>query len=157
MSSLTIPSSTGSPPSSRTASARMRALESYTSAGFIVSLGEMTSSPVEMIATRGLFQTETRLIPTAASTPVSRLVSLSPRLRSTSFSLMSVPAYVMPNPVAEERRTRRFLEPSSHSSTSVCSIITMASAPRGSIPPVAILAADCEEIWVSGTQPAGIS
>ena len=47
----------GSPPSSRTASARTCAFESYTLAGSIGWPGAMISSPVEMIATVGFCQT----------------------------------------------------------------------------------------------------
>jgi hypothetical protein len=61
---------------------------------------------------------------------------------------MSVPANEMPLPGVTARATR-----SSRPLTSAFSTITTASAPRGTMPPVAINTASPERITVAGTMP----
>ena len=73
-------------------------------AGCIGSPGAMISSPVERIATTGLRQTSTAATPMAASTPVSRLVRISPRRRTVSPAVMSVPANETPLPARDRAR-----------------------------------------------------
>ncbi len=108
----------------------------------------MISSPVERIATIGFLQTSTAATPTAASTPVSRLVSRWPRRRTVSPAVMSVPANEIPLPAATALAIR-----SSRPRTSACSTITTASAPRGTIPPVAIDTAVPGRTTLFGTTP----
>src|SRR5437660_1296418 len=99
----------------------------------------MISSPVERMATRGRRTTFTSPRPIAARTPVSRADRRVPFLRTSSPRAMSVPAKVTPAPGATGRRTR--ISASSRSPSwaiVVCSTMTTASAPRGSMLPVAI-------------------
>ena len=98
------------------------------------SPGAMISSPVERIATIGLRQTLTCATPIAASTPVSRLVSSWPRRSTVSPAVMSVPANDTPLPAV----TARAMRSSPAALSPACSTITTASAPRGTMPPVAI-------------------
>ena len=81
-SSGTMPRGNGSPPSSRTASQIITALESKICPAAIGAPGGTISSPVENTATTGFLKTETRGMPIAARRPVSRDVHVS-RARST--------------------------------------------------------------------------
>ncbi len=112
----------------------------------------MISSPVEMIATIGFRQTSTSATPTAASTPVSRLLSGCPRRSTVSPDVMSVPANEIPLPAVTALMMR-----SSPSRPSACSTMTTASAPRGTMPPVAICAATPEWMTEAGTTPVWMS
>ena len=87
----------------------------------------------------------------AASTPVSREVSRVPRNSTVSPPPMSVPANDTAAPGTRARRTT-----TSPPSTSVNSTGTTQSAPRGSIPPVAIEVAVPEETSTRGATPVGI-
>ena len=95
--------------------------------------GAMISSPVEKIATIGFRTTETIFMPSAARTPVSREDNTSPFRKTISPLLISVPAKLMlaPGAIALLINNLSFLK-------SVCSIMTIASAPLGNMPPVAI-------------------
>jgi hypothetical protein len=125
---------------------RFSASMQWLDVGFIGWPGSMISSPVEMIATRGRRQTSTDAAPIAASVPVSRLVSVSPRRRTVSPAEMSVPAKLTPKPGVTALRTTNSL-----SSISVFSTITTASAPRGTMPPVAMVTAVPAPISIVGT------
>src|ERR1043166_1301414 len=108
----------------------------------------MISSPVDRIATRGCATTETRAIPIAASTPVSREVSTS-RARSTvSPCATSGPAKLMLRPGVSA-----FVTTSASPSIEVCSTIRTASAPRGMTPPVGIAIALPGPTVALGTAP----
>ena len=74
------------------------------------------------------------------SMPISREPSTEPRRNSVSPRAMSEPANEMNWPGAAARRTS-IAGPVFASISSVCSIITTASAPRGTMPPVAIVVA----------------
>ena len=135
-SSRTMPSTRGTAPSSRTASARIRAFESNTCPGRIRLPGSRISSPVERIPTVGCRKTSTAARPIAASTPVSRLVSSSPRRSTVSVAAISVPANVTPEPGRHGSADQQL-----PSIESVSSIMTTLSAPRGNMAPVAMATA----------------
>ena len=101
--------------------------------------GGTSSSPVESTATRGRRQTSTAPRPTAASMPISRAVRTLPRRSTVSPRAMSLPAKAIELP-GDRRPQRPGCVPVA-SSSSVCSTISTASAPRGSMPPVAITVA----------------
>ena len=71
--------------------------------------------------------------------PISRDEICAPRRSSVSPRAISEPAYEMNCPGAAARR--RSIAGAAASISSVCSIITTASAPRGTTPPVAIAVA----------------
>ena len=125
-SSGTIPSGTGSPPSSRTASART------------VRVAVVDRAAADRLAGRRPARrrwrgsrpaagatTDTRPRPIAASTPVSRQVSTSPARSTVSPRPMSVPAKVTFGAGRDGARD----DAARRRDTSVCSIITTASAP----------------------------
>src|SRR5262245_3273086 len=89
-----------------------------------------------MTATLGRRTTSIRSRPHAASTPISRAPTRVPRRSNVSPRAISEPAYETNCPGVATRRSSIRGWPSSISS--VCSIITTASAPRGMTPPVAI-------------------
>ena len=92
-----------------------------------------TKENATRMATIGFRHTLTWATPIAASTPVSRLVSCRPRRSTVSPAVISVPANDTPLPAVTARPIR-----SSRPRASACSTITTASAPRGTMPPVAI-------------------
>ena len=114
--------------------------------------GAMISSPVETIATRGRRHTSTVAQPTAASMPISREVRTCPARSTVSPRARSLPAKAMNWPADAGRRISIRVWPLS-STASVCSTMTTASAPRGTIPPVAIRAAVPGPTGSSGTLP----
>ncbi len=129
----------------------MAALLSNTWPGRIGLPGATISSPVENTATRGRRQTGMSARPTAASMPTSRDVSSRPRRSTVSPRAMSDPAVAIYWPgVAARRSSITGGEPSS---SSVCSIMTTASAPRGTMPPVAITTAVPGATGCAGAMP----
>ena len=83
------------------------------------------------MATRGRRTTATSASPSAARTPVSREVSSSPRRSTISPRPMSVPGEGDVAPGRDRPAHRAAASPSA----SVCSTMTTASAPRGSMRP----------------------
>ncbi len=116
--------------------------------------GATSSSPVETIATVGRRWTGTSARPTAASMPISREVRTAPARRTVSPRPMSPPAAASAAPGATGRRSSIQRPPSGEGAVgSVCSIIVTASAPRGSMPPVAISVAVPDGTGRTGTTP----
>ena len=113
--------------------------------------GAISSSPVETMATRGGGTTLTRPTPSAASTPVSREVSSSPRRRTVSPRPMSVPGEGDVAPGRDRPPHEQGVGPS----VSVCSTMTTASAPRGSIAPVAMASPAPGRTVTRGVTPGG--
>ena len=121
-------------------------------AGRIGSPGAMISSPVERIATIGLRQTSTRADADRRQHAGVAAGQHLPGRSTVSPAVMSVPANDTPLPAVTALATR-----SSRSRTSACSTITTASAPRGTMPPVAIdTAVARRESTVRGTTPVWI-
>jgi hypothetical protein len=89
-----------------------------------------SSSPVESTATRGRLTTGNSPKPQAASIPSSRELMRCLRRSTASPRAISGPANETDCPRPTTRRTT-IAGPSGVSNTSVCSIITTASAPRG--------------------------
>ena len=106
----------------------------------MASPGVTSSSPVEKMATRGLRHTKTSARPIAAREPISRELKIWPARNRVSPRAMSPPATATDCPGGTGRRTSTS-NSAPRSSVSVSSIMTMASAPRGSIPPVAMIVA----------------
>jgi len=104
--------------------------------------GGTTSSPVEMIATRGRACTATLVTPAAASSPRSGARSGRPAGTNAAPAATSSSARTSPPPGATGRVTS--IVPGIVSA--VNSTITTASAPSGSTPPVGI-----------ATQPPGLT
>ena len=107
-----------------------------------------------MTATVGRRWTVTSASPTAASMPISRELSTAPARSTVSPRAMSPPAAASAAPGVAGRRSSSHRTPSpSAAPTSVCSTMTTASAPRGSIPPVAITVAVPGATVSAGTMP----
>ena len=102
--------------------------------------GGTSSSPVESTATFGRRTTSTSAMPQAASMPISRDEMRVPR-RSTIFAARDVGARIGDELAGRDRAPHVDGRRCTSSTSSVCSIITTASAPRGTTPPVAIVVA----------------
>src|SRR5712691_4158985 len=106
-----------------------------------------------MTATRGRRTTETCASPQAANMPISREPIMVPARNSASPRAMSDPAYDTNCPGEGARRISIARSPAGW----VCSTMTMASAPRGSGPPVAIDVAVPDSTGRVGAVPQAIA
>ena len=111
--------------------------------------GGTTSSPVDSTVTRGLACTATSVTPAAASMPRSWARSGRPAGTSSAPGAASSSARTTPSPGATGRTTSMVPGMASW----VYSIITTASAPRGSTPPVGMLATVPGPTVTSGSVP----
>ena len=133
-----MPPWTGTPPASATSAASAAAVASRTWPGRSVSVcGGTTSSPVEKIVTTGRACTRTLVTPAAASMPRSWGRSTRPFGMICWPTRASSSARTTPSPGATGRTTS--IVPGIASA--VYSIITTASAPGGSAPPVGMATA----------------
>ena len=137
MSSPTMPSGRGTPPVRSTMAESVVLFTSRICPGAGSASIGTTSSPVEMTATTGRAKTSNSAEPRAASRPSSCGRSRVPRVSSVS---------PLPTSSAGPMRfccgaTARVTSIVDSSIGSVCSTITTASAPGGTMPPVRIRAA----------------
>jgi hypothetical protein len=134
-SSPTIPARMGTPPASVTSPASAEAVASRTCPGASsIVRGGTTSSPVEMIATRGRACTAMVVTPAAARSPRSGARSGRPAGTSSAPAATSSSARTSPPPGA----TGRVISIVPGMVSAVYSTMTTASAPSGSTAPVGI-------------------
>ena len=145
-----MPPWTGSPPASATIAARAAAEASRTWPGRSTAVaGGTTSSPVEKTVTAGRACTVTPVTPAAASMARSWARSGRPRGTSSAPAAASSSARTMPSPGATGLTTSMV----SAIACCVYSIMTTASAPVGSTPPVGMLATVPGPTVTSGSAP----
>ena len=145
-----MPPWAGSPPAWVTIAARATADASRTWPGRSVAVpGGTTSSPVEKTVTRGRAWTVTPVTPAAASMPRSWARSGRPAGTSSAPGAASSSARTTPSPGATGLTTSMV----SAIACCVYSIMTTASAPWGSTPPVGMLATVPGPTATSGSVP----
>ena len=137
-SSGTMPDNAGSPPASAARAASATAVASLTWPGRSVAVsGGTTSSPVEKMVTRGRACALTVVTPAAASMARSWARSGRPAGTSSAPGAASSSARTTPSPGATGRTTSTV----PGMTCWVYSIMTTASAPGGSTPPVGMVTA----------------
>ena len=114
-----------------------------------------SSSPVESTATFGRRTTSTSASPQAASMPISR-EPIALALAQQRLAARDVGAGIG-DELARRRRRGGSRSPARVSISSVCSIITTASAPRGTTPPVAMVVAVPGATSTFGAWPQAIT
>ena len=149
-----MPPGTGSPPASVISAASATAVASRTCPGIRAAVsGGTTSSPVEKTVTTGRAWTVTLVTPAAASMPRSWARSGRPAGTIAVPGAASSSARMTPSPGATGRTTSMVPDIAS----AVYSIITTASAPGGSMPPVGIATAVPGLTATSGAAPMRIA
>ena len=131
-----MPARHGWCPSRRINAASVYELTSRICAGPGAACGSTSSSPPETMPTLKREATRTRVMPSAIRPPISCARSSWPLSRIGSSWRMSSPNCTTFSPGATARKASIVVGPTS----CVCSTMTTASAPSGSMPPVAMRA-----------------